>query len=164
MNISDLLIKDNILLNLSVSSKLDAFKELSSKLLINNCIISTPFSEGKLCARAIFAKRTTRGGTQQRIGSLSRRTAFFLWTLRACANSAFARRKRGFTKFFGILKKQHGNAVSATAPTKTNRAAPCGRRSKTVCSRKSNTICILLCKPRTVCGPQAKNGRKRTKK
>lgn len=38
MNISDLLIKDNILLNLSVSSKLDAFKELSSKLLINNCI------------------------------------------------------------------------------------------------------------------------------
>ena len=27
MNISDLLIKDNILLNLSVSSKLDAFKE-----------------------------------------------------------------------------------------------------------------------------------------
>ena len=120
--------------------------------------------EGKLCARAIFAKRTTRGGTQQRIGSLSRRTAFFLWTLRACANSAFARRKRGFTKFFGILKKKHGNAVSATAPTKTNRAAPCGRQLKTVCSRKSNTICILLCKPRTVCGPQAKNGRKRTKK
>lgn len=125
--------------------------------------LSTPFSEGKLCARAIFAKRTTRGGTQQRIGSLSRRTAFFLWTLRACANSAFARRKRGFTKFFGILKKQHGNAVSATAPTKTSRAVPFGRRLKTVCSRKSNTICILLCKPRTVCGPQAKNGRKRTK-
>ena len=111
----------------------------------------------------IREKRTTRGGTQQRIGSLSRRTAFFLWTLRACANSAFVRRKRGFTKFFGILKKKHGNAVSATAPTKTSRAAPFGRRLKTVCSRKSNTICILPCKPRTVCGPQAKNGRKRTK-
>lgn len=72
--------------------------------------------------------------------------------------------EEGFTKFFGILKKKHGNAVSATAPTKTSRAAPCGRRLKTVCSRKSNTICILPCKPRTVCGPQAKNGRKRTKK
>lgn len=38
MNISDLLIKNNILLNISATNKLDAFNQLSTKLLINNCI------------------------------------------------------------------------------------------------------------------------------
>lgn len=38
MNISNLLIKENIVLNLNATNKLDAFTQLSSNLLNNNCI------------------------------------------------------------------------------------------------------------------------------
>lgn len=38
MNISDLLIKDNIFLNIPAGNKLDAFTQLSNKLLSTNCI------------------------------------------------------------------------------------------------------------------------------
>ena len=38
MNISNLLIKENIILNLNATNKLDAFTQLSSNLLNNNCI------------------------------------------------------------------------------------------------------------------------------
>lgn len=38
MDISNLLIKENIILNLNATNKLDAFTQLSSNLLNNNCI------------------------------------------------------------------------------------------------------------------------------
>lgn len=38
MDISNLLIKENIILNLNTTNKLDAFTQLSSNLLNNNCI------------------------------------------------------------------------------------------------------------------------------